>query len=159
MKHYRSRSNLRRSRKPKSRNNRRRRTYRYRGGAAGGPAGAAAQKAQVDAAFNAAMGGTVTTIKNATSQASKGFCTEAKAHALVLMGSLSPYHDPTTVVTAAMLAANKAVVDAAAAATRTDYLARHVFGPKPNVFGTPVNHILADSKSQPAKLASPKHPH
>ena len=158
MKHYRSRSNLRRSRKPKSRNNRRQRTYRYRGGAAGGPAGVAAQIAAVDAAFNAAVGGignTVTNIKKAVGAACRNSGKEAKGHALTLNGSLSHYPEGTF-VNAAMLAANKAVVDAAAARTRDDYLKREVVGHKPNVFGTPLVHS-GNSKSQPAKNASPKH--
>jgi hypothetical protein len=154
MKHY----TLRRSRKPKSRNNRRQRTYRYRGGAAGGPVGAAAQIAAVDAAFNAAMGSTVIVIKKATAQASHGSCKEAKDRAFSLMGRLSPY-DPNTVVTAAMLAADLATTTATSQAARSDYLARHVLGPQPNIFDTPIDHSLADSKSQPVKKTSPKCSH
>jgi hypothetical protein len=175
MKHYRSRSNLRRSRKPKSRNNRRQRTYRYRGGAAGGPAGAAkraqiaaeiaakraqiaAEIAAVDAGFNAAMGGKVSDIKLAIKQTiNAGSSKEAKDRALSLMGSLNRY-SPTRVVNAVMLAANQATADAAAAAARTGYLERHVLGDRPNSFGTPLVHS-GNSKSQPAKHASPKHSH
>ena len=152
MKHY----NLRRSRKPKSRNNRRQRTYRYRGGAAGGPAGAVAQIAAVDAAFNAAMGGTVTAIKNALAQASRGSCKEAKARAFTLMGRLSPYRDPNTLVSAAILAADLATTTATSQAARSDYLARHVLGERPDVLKTPYEHS-GNSKSQPAKPASPKY--
>ena len=174
MKHYRSRSNLRRSRKPKSRNNRRRRTYRYRGGAAGGPAGAAkraqiaaeiaakraqiaAEIAAVDAGFNAAMGGTVSDIKLAIKQTiNVASSKEAKEHASTLMGSLNRY-SPTRVVNAVMLAANQATADAAAARARDDYLKREVLGPQPKLFDDSLDHSRADSKSQPAaRAASPK---
>ena len=161
MKHYRSRSNSRRSRKPKSRINRRRRTYRYRGGAAGGPAGAAkraqiaAKKAQIDAeiaaldaAFTAALGGTHASIKDAIIAVNKSNSSEeAKTHATTLLGRIRKYTGTQTQITQAMLTANQATADTAAATAREDELKRNVFGSQPKILGTPYKHS-ENSKSQ-----------
>ena len=152
MKHYRSRSNLRRSGKPKSRNNRRRRTYRYRGGA---PAGtAAAQIAALDAAFAAALGSEKRVIRAALGAVNRS-TKAAQDHMASLLGQIRGYAD-TIPVTAAMLAADKATVDAAASAARTSYLDRHVHGNKPNTLEGSYTHS-GNPKSGPAKPASPKH--
>ena len=152
MKHYRSRSNLRRSRKPKSRNNRRRRTYRYRGGA---PAGnAAAEIFALNAAFTGALGSDKRVIRTALGAVNRS-TKEAQDYMATLLGQIRGYGDNIP-VTAASLAAKKATVDAAASAARKDHLERDVFGSKPNPL-VPYPHHSGNPKSQPAKHASPKH--
>ena len=154
MKHYRSRSNLRRSRKPKSRNNRRRRTYRYRGGA---PAGtAAAEIVALNAAFTAALGNEQHVIRTALGAVNRT-TKDAQRHMASLLGQIRDY-DKNTIVTAAMLATDKANVDAAAAAARDTYLNRHVHGHRPNALGDPYQHS-GIPRSGPAGHASPTKQH
>jgi hypothetical protein len=151
MKHYRSRSNLRRSRKPKSRNNRRRRTYRYRGGAAGGPAG---EIAALNAAFTGALGSEKRLIRAALVAVQPRATKEAQKHMMSLLNQMRDYTDNTQ-VNAAMLAADLAATTATSQAARSDYLARHVHGDRPDVLKKSYKHS-GNSKSQPAEHASPK---
>ena len=154
MKHYRSRSNLRRSRKPKSRNNRRRRTYRYRGGAAAG--NAKIRIAALDAAFAGALGSEKRVIKAAVLAALDvdRSSNDVKNHTMRLLEQIREYADDK-IVTAAMLSAKKATAHAAAAVSRAYELGRND-GPMPNPLSEALDHSRADSKSQPAKPASPK---
>ena len=154
MKHYRSRSNLRRSRKPKSRNNRRRRTYRYRGGAAAG--NAKIRIAALDAAFAGALGSEKRVIKAAVLAALDvdRSSNDVKNHTLRLLEQIREYADDK-IVTAAMLSAKKATAHAAAVVSRDYELARND-GPMPNPLRDALDHSRVDPKSQPAKPASPK---
>ena len=167
MKHYRSRSNLRRSRKPKSRNNRRRRTYRYMGGAAGGAAGAAAagEIAALNAVFDAAVlqgnlkkDGIRTALgahRDAAKAAGTPLSRPAQEHMLTLIQSIS-HHPSNAMINSALLSANSALLATTRDAAHTGHLVRNVLGPRPNDLSAPYEHS-GNPKSQPTKPASPKH--
>jgi hypothetical protein len=169
MKHYRSRSNLRRSRKPKSRNNRRRRTYRYMGGAAGGAAGAAAAVAGEIAALNAVFDAAVLqgnlkkdgikkalgAHRDAAKAAGTPLSRPALDHMLTLIQSIS-HHPSNAMINSALLSANSALLATTRDAAHTGHLVRNVLGDRPDVLKTSYEHS-GNSKSQPAKPASPKH--
>jgi hypothetical protein len=163
MKHCKSYNRLRKSKNSKSRNNRRRRTYRqYSGGARPGTATAAAISAEItaiDAVFNAAVGGSNLTreeVKQALIVYQKSLQSElsreAKRHMVSLMHSLNGHHQDT-VITPALLAASrahaKATKDRAVAA---DVASRSTH--QPRLLGSPLTH----SGNPKVNPASPKRP-
>jgi hypothetical protein len=161
MKHCKSYNRLRKSKNSKSRNNRRRRTYRqYSGGARAGTSAAVEIKA-IDAAFNAAVGRANLTrehVKAALVAHQKSvpeLSSEAKRHMVALMNSLNEY-SPTTVITPALLATSaareKAKRDTAVAAD-VAFRSTH----QPRLLGSPLTHS-GNPKVNPASPRRPSSP-
>ena len=160
MMHGKSYNRLRKSKNSKSRNNRRRRTYRqYSGGArAGTSAAVLAETKAIDAAFNAAVGRSNLTreqVKEALVAHKKSvpeLSSEAKRHMVALMNSLNEY-TPTTVITPALLATSDAREKAKRErAAEGDVASRS--GPQQSRLGSPLRHS-GNAKSIPA---SPRRP-
>ena len=135
--------------------NRSSRRYSFSGGAgAGAGAGAAAEIAAIDAVFNGAVAANMTTVqvkdalKAHKSSAHPALSEKAKSHMLTLMQSLSQYAH-SAVITPALLAADKAAIQAARDAARSKEL-NFMSGHRPNPLSTPLDHSGTDPKVKPA---------
>ena len=125
----------------------------YSSGGAGAAAAAAAQIAAIDVVFNGAVGGANLTkiqVKKALKDhklAHPALSESAKSHMLKLMNSLSHYAD-SAVITPALLAADKAAIQAARdAAVSNDVESRSCARPDP--LSVPLQH-RTDPKVKPA---------
>ena len=132
-----------------------RRSRRYSSSGGAGPAGAGGLKAEIaaiNAAFNLAVGGanlTKVQVKQALrdhKRAHPALSKQANDHLLSLMTSLSHRSDHT-VITPALLAADKATLQSAAtAANKTDIESR---GDRKGLLSDPLDHSLTDPRSRP----------
>ena len=144
-----------------------RRSRRYSSSGGAGPAGAAAaaaaaaaEIAAIDAVFNGAVGGAnmtkdkVINALKAHKTAHPALSEKAKSHMLSLMTSLS-HHSNHTVITPALLAADRAAIQAARdAAVSKDIASRSCSRPDP--LSTPLDHSRTDPKAKPASPRSKK---
>ena len=132
------------------------RRYYALGGAgpAAAAAAAAAEIAAIDAVFNGAVGGANLTkaqvnaaLKAHQQAAQPRLSDNAKSHMMTLITSLS-HHFDHTVITPALLAADKATIQAARATARVNEENR-MSGPRPNPLSTPLNHSGIAPKVNP----------
>jgi hypothetical protein len=145
-----------------------RRSRRYSSSGGAGPAGAAAaaaaaaaEIAAIDAVFNGAVGGAnltkdqvINALKAHKTHAHPALSEKAKSHTLTLMTSLSQHSDHT-VITPALLAADRAAIQAERDAAVSKYAASRSCS-RPNPLSTPLDHSRTDPKAKPASPTGKK---
>lgn len=137
-----------------------RRYYALGGAGPAAAAAAAAEIAAIDAVFNGAVGGANLTkdqvnaaLKAHQQAAQPRLSDNAKSHMVTLITSLS-HHSGHTVITPALLAADKATIQAERATARGKE-EKGMSGPRPNPLSTPLNHSGTAPKVKPT---SPRNP-
>ena len=128
--------------------------------AAAAAAAAAAEIAAIDAVFNGAVGGANLTkvqvnaaLKAHQQAAQPRLSDNAKSHMVTLITSLS-HHSGHTVITPALLAADKATNQAERATARGKE-EKGMSGPRPNPLSTPLNHSGIAPKVKPTSPRAP----